>query len=314
MRYDVTREIADRYGLDLAACHGERFGHHHFHRERYHLVGRGEDVPAELSAVHVRRWHNFGNQLVQLCNALAFARAHDLAVISGPETPWFREGRVEGVRLVLGRTSQRDLLEGPFFYRHPIGLPHDPALAQQHATRLRKLFTVEPAEERRPRQLVIHVRSGDVFGANPHPDYAPPPLGYYLSAIEQADPRRVLLVSQDLHHPFLGLLEEACRARSVEFAVQADSLAEDLRALISASMLCLSQGTMGVAVALLSRRIRKIFVPSLTMASRLAPLGGELYADPRPNALKGSWTASPEQVAALVADDRPHPLELVAPA
>lgn len=312
MRYDVTREIADRYGLDLALCHGERFGHHHFHRERYHLLGRGEGVPTELSAVHVRKWHNFGNQLVQLCNAFEFAKAHELAVVSGPETPWFREGRVEGVRLVLGRAAQRDLLEGPFFYWHPLGLPHDPALAQRHAIRLRKLFTVEPSEERRPRQLVIHVRSGDVFGANPHPDYAPPPLGYYLSAIEQADPRRVLVVSQDLHHPFLGLLEQACRDRGVSFAVQASSLAEDLQALVSASMLCLSQGTMGIAVALLSKRVRRVFLPGVRLAPRLAGMGLELYADPQPNALRGSWTASSEQVASLIADSELRSLDPVA--
>lgn len=308
MDYDVTPEVAGRYGLDLEACRGAVFGTRHFHRERYALVGRDGHAPAELGGVHVRKWHNFGNMLVQLCNAFAFAKEHGLAVVSGPDQPWFREGRIEGVRFVVGRRAQRDLLEGPFFYRLPIGLPEDHDLAHRHAAHLRKLFTVEPAGERRPRQLVIHVRSGDVFGANPHADYAPPPLGYYLSAIEQADPVRVLVVAQDHDHPFFGDLAEACRQRGIGFDVQVSSLEDDLRALTSASMLCLSQGTMGVGAALLSRRVKRVFLPSPSQAARLGRLRAQVYAATEPNPFRGNWSASPEQIQALRADAAVRPL------
>jgi len=308
MEYDVTPEVAERYGLDLEACRGAVFGHRHFHRERYALVGRDGHSPAELGGVHIRKWHNFGNMLIQLCNAFAFARTHGLAVVSGPEQPWFREGRIQGVRFVVGRRAQRDLLEGPFFYRLPLGLPEDNNLAKRHAVQLRKLFLVEPTAERRPRQLVIHVRSGDVFGANPHSDYAPPPLGYYLSAIEQADPLQVLVVAQDHHHPFFDDLAQACAQRGIGFDVQVSSLEDDLRALTSASMLCLSQGTMGVGAALLSHRLERVFLPSPYQAARLDPLPAQVYAATETNPFPGHWSASPEQIEALRADVAIRPL------
>ena len=302
MEYDVTPEVAVRYGLDLEACRGAVFGERHFHRELYQLVGRDGSAPVELGGVHVKRWHNFGNMLIQLCNAFAFAQEHGLEVVSGPEQPWFREGRVDGVRFVSGRRAQRDLLQGPFFYRHPLGLSSDVRLAHAHAAHLRKLFTVEPTADRRPRQLVIHVRSGDVFGANPHPDYGPPALGYYLSALEQADPRRVLVVAQDHDHPFFPDLAAACAAGGVGFEVQVSSLEDDLRSLTSASMLCLSQGTLGVAAALLSRRVRQVWLPSAQQAERLLPLDARVHVDLTPDPFVGTWSASAEQIAALRAD------------
>jgi len=308
VEYDVTPEVAERYRLDLAACRGERFGVHHFQRELYGLIGRGDSAPAELGGVHVRKWHNFGNMLVQLSHAFTFASAHGLPVVSGAETSWFREGRVDGTRLVLGRRAQRDLLEGNFFYAHPIGLRPNPEATGQKITELRRLFTLEPLEQRRPRQLVIHARSGDVFGDNPHPDYAPPPLGYYLSAIEQADPRRVLVVAQDHHHPFLGDLQRGCARLGLGFDVQVSSLEEDLRALTSATMLCLSQGTMGVGAALLSRRVKRVFLPSSPQSRRLGSLPAEVYADPAINPFKGSWKASDDQIEALRADSAIRPL------
>lgn len=42
-------------------------------------------------------------------------------------------------------------------------------------------------------------------------------------------------------------------------------------------------------------------------------MGMELFADPRPNALRGSWTASPERVASLIADSEIRSLDPVVP-
>ena len=31
--------------------------------------------------------------------------------------------------------------------------------------------------------LIIHIRSGDIFRKNPHSNYVPPPLSYYMNQI-----------------------------------------------------------------------------------------------------------------------------------
>lgn len=300
MRFDVTRELADRYGLDWEACQGVPFGEHPWQREQYVVRAAGRRPPEELRGVHVRQWHNFGNMVWQVTHALMFADRHGVDVVTGPENPWFDTGPARGVRLAFGRPPRRPALAGNFFYLQPLGLEgpgREPYLAA-----LRDRFVLRDQADPSREDLVIHLRSGDVFGTSPHPAYWPPTLGYYLGAIALSGARSVRVVSQDWAHPFLVPLQRWCAEHGLTCEVQVSDLTRDLLALTSARVLCLSQGTMGLAAASLSYRAETVFVPFERDARELVGLGLDVHAEAvaEPPDRK-PWVASESQVSSLLA-------------
>jgi len=56
--------------------------------------------------------------------------------------------------------------------------------------------------------LCIHVRSGDIFQENPHPDYMPPPLDFYKKTIQSQEWKNVLVVYQDNKNPVVHALKK----------------------------------------------------------------------------------------------------------
>lgn len=56
--------------------------------------------------------------------------------------------------------------------------------------------------------LCIHVRSGDIFQENPHPDYMPPPLDFYKRSIQSQEWKNVLVVYQDDKNPVVHALKK----------------------------------------------------------------------------------------------------------
>ena len=261
MQFEVGAELAKRYGLDADRCAGAQFGERPWHRARYVVRSPGPEEPAEIATVRIRSWHNLGNMVHQLLHALAFAERHDIPAVSGPVTPWFEAGTVAGVRLSFGTPFERPALAGHYFYPQPLGI-QEPWRLGRHLEGLRTLFAVDPDPTVTPDEMVVHLRSGDASGADPHPDYWPPSLGYYTSAVTHAGPRAVRLVCQDRIHPLLEPLRTWCEASGVRARVQvSDDLRADVATLTAATTLCISQGTLGLSSGWLSPVVRSVTSP-----------------------------------------------------
>ena len=308
MQFDVGPELGARYGLDPELCAGAQFGDRPWQRAPYFVRSPGPKPPVTLATLRIKSWHNFGNMLQQMLHALTFAERNGVPTISGPASPWWRGGEVGGVRMSFAEPFRRPALVGHFFYPQPLGLA-EPLRQSRHLRLLRALFTVKAAEA--SDEMVVHLRSGDVFGRDPHPDYWPPALGYYTSAIDHAGARGVRLVCQDWEHPLLGPLVEWCRQRGVDCSVQvSDDLRTDLAILTGARTLCISQGTLGLSAAWMSPRLERVYLPRGTHVGELRGLGVEVIEAVPPTPL-GPWQASPEQVAGLVQGADPVPLQIV---
>ena len=50
---------------------------------------------------------------------------------------------------------------------------------------LQKAFLINNINKLPENDIVIHIRSGDIFESNPHPIYVPPPLSYYTKEIDK---------------------------------------------------------------------------------------------------------------------------------
>jgi hypothetical protein len=150
-----------------------------------------------------------------------------------------------------------------------------------------------------------------VFGDDPHPGYWPPALGYYTAAITDAAPAAVRLVCQDRVHPLLGPLERWGRHHDVPVRAQVSGdLRADLATLTSATTLCISQGTLGLASAWLGASVERVYLPRGAHTEELRALGTAVVEAAVP-APRGPWQASPEQVAGLAHEADPVPLHVV---
>lgn len=89
-------------------------------------------------------------------------------------------------------------------------------------------------------ELVIHIRSGDIFtDSRPHPRYVPPPLSYYTNIINANNYKKIIVICQDTINPVVNKLLEL-----YENAVHnKNSLEEDVTLVLGASHIISSVGT-----------------------------------------------------------------------
>lgn len=218
-----------------------------------------------FNEVKISRRYNLGNHIRQVSNAIRFAELNDIPSVRLPPGSFFSSGGVGDVELTVSDAplamSRPAYLSGDFFYFEKLGIPLE---------RLERGRVIRALRPRVPlllnttsvAKLGIHLRSGDTFTPNPHPLYMPPPLRFFLDAIERSQSSHaggVHLICQDLAHPYVGPIAEYCSQQNIDCEVTSSSLDEDFRSLARFEELCISQGTLALAAAWLSSHCKTIF-------------------------------------------------------
>ena len=92
---------------------------------------------------------------------------------------------------------------------------------------LNNIFKVKSNLEFNENDLLIHIRSGDIFSRNPHPGFVPPNFSFYKNIITSRDWNNVYLLAEDTINPVINKL---IREFNVIFKLQ--SLEEDISMII----------------------------------------------------------------------------------
>jgi hypothetical protein len=262
-----------------------------------------------IEALVLRRGGRFGNQVIQLLNAL------QVACVTGARTlfidnvnPLGLEGTVKIGELTFSADAWKGgpekVLEGSFFYREDLG----DLLRSITSERLRLVRTYldplfAPVLDRigpqDPSTLHVHIRSGDLFsGSNVHPGYPQPPLTYYQTCIEHARLRSavesVVVVNEDDANPTVGALAAWLDSKGIRYRTQSGTFSEDLAELLSARTMVASFGTFCDAIGLLSRNIQHYYSFRTTrywaeMLAKGATFGQVVDSDEGPYIAVGSW-------------------------
>jgi hypothetical protein len=106
--------------------------------------------------------------------------------------------------------------------------------------------------------LVIHIRSGDIFDKDPHPGYIMPPLSYYLDIIRINTFKNIYLLAEDRKNPCINALLELYP--TIQFELQ--PLEKDVRLILGAVNIVASYGTMIDSLLLFSNNIKRVYRPS----------------------------------------------------
>lgn len=103
--------------------------------------------------------------------------------------------------------------------------------------------------------LVIHIRSGDVFSAKPHPMYVPSPLSYYNEIICSCVWNKIYIISENNNNPVINHLLK----QHPNIIYKKNSLAQDISIILQAKNIVVDVGTFIPSLCLLSKNIQKLY-------------------------------------------------------
>lgn len=219
-----------------------------------------------------------GNGLVQHVMMVAIARRLGLRFIR--LAPTDRSGvlaRSEPVELggIIFVPASHSLpaggwfLEGFFWELHDVSdfardlvTPHDKREIVR--TVVHPLFNLLPAviPAKPDDELIVHIRSGDVFSTWVNAAYIQPPLAFYTLVIDHLARagriRTVKLVYENRMNPVIAALEAWLTTRAIPFTVQSGTMVEDACALINGRHLVFGFGTLGPGICYLSDEVETL--------------------------------------------------------
>ena len=185
----------------------------------------------------------------------------------------------------------------------------DPNVAMRNSVKrvVRRLFPgLETREDVTSNDLVIHVRSGDIYYRERVGNWGQPPAAYYEKIIREEPWSRVFVVCEDNESPVLLPIAALCESLRIEHFFQSATLAEDLALLASATNLVVGRGTFAPAIVLLNMALEKVFFFEDRFDSKFVDPSTELVrvvdeqGTYRESVLQGGWVNSEEQRKLMV--------------
>jgi hypothetical protein len=244
----------------------------------YVLVGGAGRTSGSLVGLAPFENGAFGNCLVQYIITIAVAKALNLKYIALPKADrskviFLRERfTCDGITFIPSDEplppdgyflsglyfdpTQFDALIGP---RSP---PDSRAIVRDV---VRPLFNGLPAviPGKPDDQLLIHIRSGDIFSTWVDPHYPQPPFAFYRMVIDrllgEKRIRSVKLVFENRLNPVIAEVEAYAHQRGLPVEIQSESLVADVTALVNGRYLVFGLGTFGPAICHLSDRVEQVF-------------------------------------------------------
>tara|TARA_Y100000768_G_scaffold269926_1_gene206389 strand:- start:1107 stop:1841 length:735 start_codon:yes stop_codon:yes gene_type:complete len=120
---------------------------------------------------------------------------------------------------------------------------------------LQKAFLINNINKLPENDIVIHIRSGDIFSSNPHPNYVPPPLSYYTKEIDKYKYEKIHIICEDTINPVVNELLKLYKNAVYE----KNTLEKDIRIILGATNIIYSVGTFIPALMLLSNNNKYLY-------------------------------------------------------
>jgi len=261
-------------------------------------------------ALLVTQMGRFGNSFQQICNAVRLAHSTGVKQLYLEPTHWLKTefGTSVGVRVRQLSGAGNPVIRGGqlgvgrFLWGHEFSYARLPLTEAQIATELRKNLSFHPrSKEFGERDLVIHLRGGDVYSSDPPRDYGQPPAGFYEHVIGIFPWASVTVIYEDEKPVTLQHLVEFARTAGCPFRFQSGSLEDDLAVLLAAKNLVVGNGSFGRAICQLSCDLKTVYrLKGTHPLGELAPPKTEkLVIDSQgfffENVLQRNWTNSDQQ-------------------
>ncbi|MCJ2048975.1 discoidin domain-containing protein [Methylobacterium sp. J-070] len=240
---------------------------------------RSNPEQSGLSLVGIDLYENgaFGNFIIQCLLAIGICRAHKLkyikfSIMDRSEVLDITEPReIGGITFIPARDplpTDGYFLSGMFFDVKIQKLAGELEQAESRhilTNYIRPLFNRLPSQftEKPGDQLLIHIRSGDIFSTWVAPHYPQPPLAFYKMVIRRLlDEKRISsikMVFENRLNPVIAELEAHILELGIPLTTQSGTLADDVAALVNGRYLVFGLGTFGPGVCHLSDHVEQVF-------------------------------------------------------
>ncbi|MCU0529729.1 MAG: hypothetical protein MUD04_09595 [Cyanobium sp. Prado107] len=276
---DVLARFAQEHHLDYGILQGQpyssRGSRHGLSTDRYSLeAGLLQNCLTEstvsdcISGLRLTTCKRFANSLLQLTHANMVAQSLGVQRLHLPGFWYLQEGiHTSTSGLEIRNTPQLDLssdvlvLSGSFLKMKALR----PLCRPRRVNPRKMLRTLRPllkldvnADPYRKNDLVIHIRSGDIF-VTPHPAYGQPPLAFYKKVVRSRPWNTVRVVFEDRLNPVITPLLEWLPQHCSAVQEVSGSLKDDLDVLLRARAIVCGNGTFIRGIAALSRNLKRIY-------------------------------------------------------
>jgi len=168
--------------------------------------------------------------------------------------------RVRGHKYIkschLGTKTNKKVIRGIFINRKGLDLKiYKKKLNKKLLLKFWK-YNIKP-QKSGENDLVIHIRSGDVYKRNPHSGWIQPPLKFYEQIIESKDWDAIYLICQDQKSPIKNPLLN--KYKNIKWEKQ--SLAMDISYILGARNIIFGMGSFIPSLLLFNKVVSNIYYP-----------------------------------------------------
>jgi hypothetical protein len=212
----------------------------------------------------IKNWYGrLGNNIIQICNAIHIALYYKEQIQLPPHT-FFNTNIIKEYFKNNNNKLKIENNISNLYHRHLLkDIPNEvfEINIEKVHNLLKKAFIIKQNEFKKidENDIIIHIRSGDVFSNNPHGGYTPPPLAYYTNILDNNKFNKIIIVCEDKINPVIDKLLKIY-PNSV---YNKNSLKDDIKIILGATTIISSVGTFIPSLKLLSDNIKKIYSTSL---------------------------------------------------
>ena len=202
-----------------------------------------------------------GNNIIQLLNIVNIAILHEHNISFNVKHKFFDLSIIQ--EYFKKNTNSIKITDRyNFFYKNKIpylnGKNAENAENAENTENVKKIlneaFLINDIIKLPENDLVIHLRSGDIFSSNPHPKYVPSPLSYYIKEINKLKYQTIHIVCEDMNNPVLTELLNIY----TNSVYHKNTLENDIKIILGASNVIFSVGSFIPSLMIFSDNIKYI--------------------------------------------------------
>lgn len=199
-----------------------------------------------------------GNNIIQLSNMIHIAIAYKHNIKFNVKINFFDLSIIEKY---FNNYDNSEIITDKYNFYYIDKLPFSIEIFEENIEErnklLKKAFLINHINKLDENDLVIHIRSGDIFRTNPHCNYVPPPLSYYIREINKYNYEKIYIICEDNVNPVVNQLLKLYKNAIYEKNI----LEKDIRIILGSTNIMYSIGSFIPQLMLLSNNIKFIHNP-----------------------------------------------------
>lgn len=216
----------------------------------------------------IKSWSaRLGNNICQLKNAIfvAFHYKHDLIIPKNKflrKTYLLKEHKNDKKEIIIDKKNN---FKSQFHFNLPFTVQH--YIFEKNINDIKDImiknfkYNYKERESFTDNDLVIHIRSGDLFNTNEkvHPRYISAPLYFYKKIIDNNSYKNIYLVCEDTKNP---VIKKVLELYPKIIYNKRNTLEDDIKLILQAKHIVSSVGTFVQSLLWMTKYTKKVYLPS----------------------------------------------------